>query len=201
LEQFIVRRLKNSERVLLVILLIVATVAWVNYRYHFRIAAWWWHHQHGEVMAIADYSVPAPDNWYVEDISEDHRVMILLNQQGRIRNSSWDGKLPFTAVVAVSIRSSAWTEQKLNSWSSFEASQIKKRGVEPVFRKFSFDGETLSCVGGEKVSQASQGQQFYESDPNLWSCWSSGRLELNISATDAHMPQVWNVVEHIRRKS
>jgi len=194
-------RLKQSERVLLLILAVVATLAWVNYRYHIRIATWWWHHQHGEVLSIADYSVPAPDNWYLEDIGEDHQVLILLNQQGRIRNSSWDGNVPFTAVVAVSIRSSAWTEQKLNSWTSFEASQIKKRGVEPAFRKLSFDGETLSCVGGEKLSQASQGQQFYESDPNLWSCRSSARLELNITSTDINMPQVWNIVEHIRRKS
>jgi len=195
------RQLKKSERILLVILLVVASLAWVNYRYHVRIATWWWHHQHGEVVAIADYSVPAPDDWYVEDIAEDHQVLILLNQQGRFRNSSSDSKLPFTAVVSVSTRTSEWTEQRLNSWTSFEASQIKKRGVEPISRRFSFDGETLSCVGGDTMSHATQTPEFYESDPNLWSCRSSGRLELNITSTEANMPQVWNVVEHIRRKS
>jgi len=194
-----VRRLEKSERVLLVILVVVATLAWVNYRYHVRIAAWWWHHQHGEVIAMAGYSVPAPDDWYVEDNGDDNKVLILLNKQAR--SSMWDGKLPFTAVISVSARSSPWTEQKLDSWTSFQSSQLKKRGVEPVFRKFSFDGETLSCVGGEKFSEATKGQQFYESDPNHWSCWSSGRLELNITATDAHMPQVWDVVSQIRRKS
>jgi len=196
-----VRRLTKSESVLLVLLLVIATLAWVNYRYHVRIEAWWWHHQHGEVLAVAEYRVPAPDDWYVEGSGEDSQTLILLNGLAVANRSPWNGKLPFTAVISVSTRSSVLTMEKLDRWTSFVASQIKKRGVEPVFRKLSFDGETLSCVGGEKISQMVEGPQFYESDPNVWSCWSSGRLQLNITSTDAHMPQVWDIVSHIRRKS
>jgi hypothetical protein len=95
----------------------------------------------------------------------------------------------------------ARTTDKLDLWTSFQASSMKKRGIEPSFQNFSFDGESLSGVGGQRVSQVVNRRQLLTSDPGTWSCQSSGRLELIITPTDDNMPQVWRIVSHIRKKS
>jgi hypothetical protein len=201
LEQLSVKRRTKFELIFLVSLWIVAGLGWEAYRYRFHLASWWWHHRHGEVLTIADYVVPAPKNWYVEDVNDDTQVLILLDTQPRLTAAAGAKRLRFTAVVDVHARSWARTSEKVDSWTSFQANDLRKRGVEPVVRKFSFDAEDLSCVGGEKMSHALKTPEFYETDPNLWTCWSSGRLDLRITAADAYMPQVWEIVSQIHKKS
>jgi len=196
-----VKRLTESERALLLVLVIVAALAWLGYRYRIHIEAWWWHFRHGEAVAMADYVVPAPTNWYVEDADDTNAVLVLMDTDKRIGGAWREGKLPFTAVIDASERLQTWTTDKLDLWTSFQTSFLKKRGIEPNFQKFSLNGESLSCVGGQKFSQVVNGRQFLASDPNIWSCESSSRLSLHITATDGSMQQVWNIVSRIHKKS
>ena len=193
------RRLTKSERVLLVILAIVAVTAWPVRRHHVRIEAWWWHLRHGEVVRVADYVVPAPKNWYVTSMGEDHELMFRIDNDDRSLSPTRGAKPRFPTEISVSASLAAFTARRLDLWSSFEGSQLRKRGVEPVIRTFSIDGEPFSCLGGQRLSQLLR-PQFYP-DPAVWTCQSAGRLLLMITATDADMAQVWEIVSHIHKKS
>jgi len=196
-----VRRLTDSEGVLLLILVIVVMAAWPAYRYRAYIAAWWWHLRHGEVVTVADYLVPAPKNWYVMDVGEEDQLMIRLDTDDRGQGPARDRRPRFPAEISLMVFPTAFTAERLDLWTSFEASRLKKGGVEPVFRKLSFDNEAVTCVGGQRFSQMLKSPQFYKSDPDVWTCQSVGRLWLQIMATDADMPQVWDIVSRIRKKS
>jgi hypothetical protein len=194
------RRLIKSEHVLLVILAIVVMAAWLAYRFHVQVEAWWWHVRHGETVTVAGYVVPAPRNWYVMNVGEEDELMIRLDSDDHSQASARDRKPRFRAEISLMVYPAAFTARRLDFWTSFEGSQLKKRGLEPVVRKFSFDGEALSCVGGQRFSEMLKSPKFYESDPNVWTCQSAGRLWLQIMATDADMPQVWDIVSHTHKK-
>jgi hypothetical protein len=92
--------------------------------------------------------------------------------------------------------------EKLERWTTIQTSMVKKEGSEPDVRTFNLDGETISCVGGQRFSQfAAKTPQFFESDPNSGGCMSSGQLQVQFAGADADMPQVWNIVSHIRKRS
>jgi hypothetical protein len=201
LEHFTVMRLKQSERVLLIVLVVVATLAWLNYRYHVRIEAWWWHHQHGEVITIAGYQVPAPTNWYVDDAGDGDQMLIRMDTDDGPGDQANRRKPSFLSRIALYTSSSAYTTGKLDLWTTFQSSFLKKKGVEPVLRRFSLGDEALSCVGGQKFAESVKAPQFLKNDPNIWTCQSSGRLWLHIVATDADMQQAWAIVSHIHKTS
>ncbi len=184
----------------LLVYLIVVIAVWGAYRYRVHFESWWWHLRHGEVIAIADYIVPAPTNWYVKDATNDGGMMIRLDTDDRAVDGTPDKNPRWPAAITLSTRSSVFTIEKIDAWTSLQESVVKKSGVEPAFRRFNFDGETLSCVGGQKFSQALKGPRFHENNPSVWSCESSGRLGLLIMATDADMPQVWDIVSGIHKR-
>src|SRR5579863_3913049 len=163
--------------------------------------SWWWHFRHGEVVAVADYQVPAPRNWYVQDVGDGDQMMIRLDTDDRPGEQVQGKKPRLPSMITMYSGNSAYTIGKLDLWTSFQVSMLKKKGVEPVLRTFNLDDEALSCVGGQKLTAALKAPQFWSNDPNTWWCQSSGRLWLQIMATDADMPQVWLIVSHIHKKS
>ena len=195
------RRITDSEIVFLLIVVVLALPAWIAYQHRVQIEAWWWHRRHGEVVTVADYVVPAPRNWYVAYLTQDNEMMIRLDTDDHSEAPSDGKKMRFQAQITLFTSSVSFTSEKLDSWTSFQSLLLKKNGAEPALRKYSLDCETLSCVGGQRFSQAVRSPQFYESDPAVWTCQSAGRLFLLITATDADMHQVWDIVAHIRKKS
>jgi hypothetical protein len=185
----------------LIVLVIALVSGWAFYRHRISIEAWWWHERHGEVVGIGGYSIPAPKDWYVQDDDDTTDILTLIDDQGRTSSPVEGKKLKFTAVIVASLRPTAATPEKLDFWTRFQASEVRQKGVEPVFRRFDLGAETLSCVGGLNLSQALQGRQFYVSDPVIWHCWSSGALSLDITAAEADMALAWEIVAQIHKKS
>ena len=192
-----VRRLTRSECILLVVLFLVVLL-WVGFRNRIRIETWWWHHQHGETLAIGEYRVPAPRDWHVME-QESWSMLVRTGSDDRIALPPSDKRLRFPATLLVSDRSTSWDKEKLKRWIGLEASRLKKRGADPLARDFAVEGETLSCIGGQRFSEVAGGAQFYVSDPVTWSCYSSGTLEVKIMATDADLPRVWDIISGIRK--
>jgi len=150
-----------------------------------------------------------PKNWLVLETDEKDSQSVRLDTDDRTGNPRQDRKPRFRSSVSVFLNNTLFTSERLGRFTSIEASKVTTHGHEPALRSFEFDGEKLSCVGGETFNQmlasarpsAPPPPQFYEKDPNIWTCQSSGRLFLQVLATDADLPQVWEIVSHIRKKS
>ena len=191
--------MRHLRIAVLVILTIVAIEA---YRYRVLIEARIWHMRHGDEVAVADYRVPVPKNWYVMDTGDDGRLLTRLDTDDRTGNPVRDHKARFHAFVSIDLSRTLSTMERLDLWTSLKTSMIKKQGIDPISRSFTFDGERLSCVGGERFSQfAAKTPQFFESDANTWECMSSGQLQVRFAGADADLPQVWEIISHIRRRS
>jgi len=183
------------------LLLVLAGALLIVYRHRIRIEAWFWHLRHGEAVAIGGYAIPVPRNWYVSDMGLETETLVRLDAQETARPRPSNDKPRFPATVNVFLSSFVLSKENLPRFTSLESSLLKKAGVEPIVRTFEFDGETLSCVGGDTFSHATGAPLFYEVDPVVWTCRSSGRLQLSIIATDADIMQAWDIISHIVRKS
>ncbi len=191
------RRPTRNERILLAIFF-VALLIWIAFHYRTRVETWWWHHEHGETLAVDEYRVPAPRNWRVIEQGLG-RLLVREDTDDRTALPPSGTRLKFPATVSVWNRYISWDSEKLKRWTRLEAAILKKKGADPISRDFDVGGETLACVGGQKFTQAVDRAQFYVNDPVIWSCASSGRLEVRIVATDADMPQAWEIISGIRK--
>lgn len=190
----------NRSRVMLLAILCVCVFE--AYRYRVLIQTRLWHLRHGETLVVDHFVVPVPRNWYVKDTGDDSRLLIRLDTEDRSGDPSRDQKGRFHAFVSIDFSKTLFTMEKLERWTTIQTSMVKKEGSEPDVRTFNLDGETISCVGGQRFSQfAAKTPQFFESDPNSGGCMSSGQLQVQFAGADADMPQVWNIVSHIRKRS
>ena len=190
----------KQVRIVLVVLLTIGAIE--AYRYRVLIETRIWHLRHGDEIVLLDYRVPVPKNWYVMDTGDDGRLLIRLDTQDRTGNPMRNRKGRFHAFVSIDFSRTLSTMERLDFWTSMQTSMVKKQGSEPNQRSFNFNGETLSCVSGQKFSQiAPRTPQFLEGDANTGECMSSGQLQLRFAGTDADMPQVWEIVSHIRKRS
>jgi hypothetical protein len=187
-------------RIVVLTLLIIG--GFEAYRYRVLIETRIWHLRHGDEIVLVNYRVPVPKNWYVIDTGDEGRLLVRLDTEDHTGNPMRDQKGQFHAFLSVDFPRTLSTANKLDLWTSLQTSTIKEEGSEPAQRSFNLDGETLSCVGGSKFSQiAPKTPQFFESDANTWQCMSSGQLEIRFAGTDADMPQLWEIVSHIRTRS
>lgn len=195
------KRVTGVKTAFLGLSLILALAGWMAYRSRVRIEAWWWHRQHGETLVFAEYRVPAPVDWYVLDSGRESAALVRLDTDDHTRGPASGSRLRFPATVSLYTSNAASNRDRLDLLTRLEGAELEKKGLQPVFRKFDFDGESLSCVGGQRFSQATTGPEFYQTDPNVWRCQTSGRLILRLTAVDADMPKVWEIVSHIRKKT
>ncbi len=195
------------KRIVISVLLIAALLE--VFRYRIYAENWYWHFRHGGVLVIDEYRVPVPGNWFVQDIAEKDKLMTRLDT-GSAASAEQYKKPKFHAQVGVFVNNTILGSEKLNGITEMQASFVRRDGFTPVLRSFDLGGETLSCVGGQTFNQviesglpqsAPRPPQFFQRDPNAWTCHSSGRLLLNIAGTDADMPQIWEIVSHIRKSS
>jgi hypothetical protein len=202
-------KMKKSRAKIIVSVLVIAGLA-EALRYRIYAENWYWHFRHGEVLVVGEYRVPVPRNWFVEDTGVKGGLLLRLDTQDRTGNSVPDAKLSFRALVGVSLDNVVLGSEKMEKMRDFHASMVRRAGSEPVFRSFDLGGETLSCVGGQTFNEMLRSglgpsvqplPQFFKRDPNVWFCQSSGRLMLNLSGTEADMPQIWGIVSHIRKAS
>jgi hypothetical protein len=190
-------------------LMVVGVATWIGYRYRILAENWYWHLRHGDTLAIDEYRVPVPRNWFVAETGDKAWLLFRLDTDDHTADPRRDKRGRSHAFVGVELTNAALTSEKLKKITSFEASVAKQHRSEPASRNFEFDGEKLSCVGGRTLNQmlasvrpsAPPLTQFYEKEPNIWNCQSSGRLYLQLSGTDADMPQIWEIVSHIRKRS
>lgn len=189
------RRLTTSERLLLPVL-VLALLGWGTYVYRYRIAAWRWHSQHGDVLQLGDYRLPVPQDWYVENVSPARQVLIRVDTTGW-QGAAFSSNLRFTAVINATLRAVEWPKGKVEAEMKFQTDQFKRRGVEPEVRVIDLAGEPLHCLGGQKLSATAGASLAYQSDPDVWRCWSAGRLQLDITAVEQQMPEVWSIVARI----
>ena len=169
---------------------------WLAFSYRIRIETWIWHLRHGKADVFAKYIVPVPGNWYVKDSDAEFHLLIRLDTQDRTGDPRRDRRRAH-AIIVLSTHPLVKTER----WLSVQSSRLKEDGIDPVVRTFDFDGETMSCVGGGKFERMLKSPNILENDPNTWECWSSGRLEMHIMATDADMDDIWKIVSGIRKQS
>ena len=174
--------------------LALALLGWGAYAYRYGIAAWRWHSAHGDVLQLGDYRLSVPQNWYVEDESSTKQVLIRLDPRAW-HDAAFANHLRFTAVINATLRSAEWPKDKFEGEMKLQADSLKRRGIEPQVRDVDLEGEPLHCLGGQKLSAT--GSSGYESDPSVWRCWSAGRLQLDITAVDPQMPEVWSILSHI----
>ncbi len=142
--------------------------------------------------------MPAPKNWYVQGTGEDSWLLTRLDTHDATGNPVRDKKIRFHVFVSVFLSSTTSTPRKLDSWVAARTSMVAKDGTLAVPRSFDIGEETLSCVGGQRFTKMLRSPSFYESDPTVWSCASSGRLQLQVAGTDADIPEVWKIVSGIR---
>lgn len=196
------------KKIATLVVLIAALVE--GFRYRVYAENWYWHLRHGDSLIIDEYRVPVPGNWFVQDMGEKDRLLINLDTKDRTGNPPRDKKSRFHALVSVSVINTVLGPAKMEKIRELQAARVKGDGADPVFRNFDLGGESLSCVGGETFSQLIAGghlpstpatPQIFENDPRNWDCLSPGRLMLHITATDADMPQIWEMVSHIRKSS
>jgi hypothetical protein len=188
---------KRSSVTRIIVYLLVPFLAWLAFSYRMRIETLIWHLRHGQSDVFAKYVVPAPSNWYVEDSDAQIHTLIRLDTHDRSGDPRRDRKRRAHATIMLSTH----PLMKMEGWLSLRSSMLRKDGIDPVVRTFDLDGETMSCVGGERFEQMLKSPRFFESDPNTWDCWSSGWLEMQIMATDADMDDVWKIVSQIRKQS
>ena len=190
-------------------LIVIALAAWEGYRYRIFAENWYWHLRHGDTLAIDAYRVPVPRNWFVAETGDKEGLLLRLDTDDHTGDPQRDKRGRSHAFVGLLLSNVALTSEKLEKITSLEVSAAKEHGRELALRSFEFDGEKLSCVGEGTLNQvlasarpsAPALPQFYEKDPNVWNCRSSGRIDLQISGTDADMPQIWEIVSHIRKSS
>jgi hypothetical protein len=189
--------MKGSTLARAAMLLIFLAATWLAFSRRIRIEAWVWHLRHGQSDVFAKYIVPAPTNWYVDKREEQLYTLIRMDTEDRTGDPRRDKKRKFHAIIVFSTHPLMQGE----GWLSQRLLMLRREGIDPVIRRFDVDGETMSCVGGERLEQVLKSSRLFESDPNAWECQSSGWLEVRIAATEADMPDVWKIVSHIRKKS
>jgi hypothetical protein len=181
------------------ILVIVMMAAWLTYRHWISLETWGWHVRHGQELQVSEYVVPAPKNWHVQNTGEDSWLLTRLDTQDTTGNPARDKKARFHAFVSIFLSRTASTPERLKSWANHVGAGTAENDKPPVVRSFNINGETLTCVGGRRFEKMLKAPEFYESDPAVWECESSWRLNLQALSTDADMPEVWNILSGIRR--
>ncbi|HKF53020.1 MAG TPA: hypothetical protein VKB26_11960 [Candidatus Acidoferrales bacterium] len=180
-----------SKRKLTLVLLVVAVglAGWTGYRERLRVTAWVWHVRHGGVLRLADYLIPVPTNWYVEDYGAGDQILIRLDHDNEVSGNSIH--LPAT----ISLLEEPPLKD-INYWEAVVTARYKKNGTDAVLhREISLDGETLDCVGGNALPAAEA-----KTIPIgvSWDCRSTGPLEILITGEDGDLSEAWDFISRIR---
>jgi hypothetical protein len=178
---------------LLVLALVILTGIVTGYAYHIRVAAWLWHLRHGAAMSVGTYTVPVPTNWYVESQSGGDQLLI----RADTANQTPSNRPKAHATILLLIEPPS-TDEQLNRSLALDREFLKQHGVDPVLqRTFKTDGETISCVGGEKPGSGG----VFDVEPVSWRCASAGGLQIITGSTDSDIAQIWDIVSGIRKRS
>ena len=184
--------MKRYRTGLIIFLLVAAGAAWFVYGRYSRLEVWLWHLRHGTVAEFGEYTVPVPNNWYIENSSEPdiHQLLVRFDTDNKTR----DGKWKEHAVIQLLLTSPV---KNLDQWVSGNIILLsnENKTETAVQRAFDLQGDSLSCVGGTTLTLPG-----VDSGMRTWHCKSSRQLELLIAAGDADMNQVWEIISGIRRK-
>ncbi len=138
---------------------------------------WRWHHSHGDADAFADYVIPVPRRWRVQDFDANSAMLLRLDSLGDIHV----------------MRAREIDEAQVEEWQDEYAKILRKNGhVDISIRTIDLNGEKLACVGGQSL-----GEPFVA--VRTWLCRTRA-LGVSLAGTNSELPEEWEIVSGIRRK-
>jgi hypothetical protein len=182
----------KSTRLRALSLTLIFLGGWVAYRHHIGIETWLWHLRHGNSVNVGNYIVPVPENWYVESQSDGSQLLVRTDTAQPVT-----AKRAWIHASILLLPEAPLKIEDLHRLSSLEAGSLKQHGVEPVSqRSFDVAGETISCVGGDKLGSGG----ILDKDPTSWRCNASGGLAITLLSPDPDIEQAWQILSGIRKK-
>lgn len=174
--------------VMMLVVIAITALVWLN---HVRLGAWVWHLRHNTV-SVGGYIVPVPKNWYPQAEDETSYLLARLDTD----DTSETKRVKAHAGIVIMTTKRATSDDDVNRMAVLEASLLQKRGVHNVTtRNVTLGPETLVCGGGDLL-----GGGIVDAEPESWRCNASGGLQMSITATEADMRQVWQIVSAIRKE-
>lgn len=166
----------------------LALFSWIVYQRRVRLTAWLWHVRHHNTMMFAEYLIPVPVDWYVDDSLPKYQLLFKLNPSKQASERALHPPTTISFLDEPPLRD-------INYWKSIQTSELKKQGSEIKMREIKLDGETIYCLGGNPMPALTREQM---SALISWDCRTPGRLEILVTAPEADLTEVWDMLSHIR---
>jgi len=190
----ITSELPTLRRCVVVAVATLAAIFALGFAYYFvfvnrypRIESWWWHLRHGGSETVFGYVIPVPKDWWVQDTSDNWQFLVGLENHAGLRG----GKI--VSPPSISLMRER-PEHDVAHWTSTMAEIAQKNEhVTPSLRRIDIGEEKLYCYG--------RPQTFLpELDAVMWNCRADA-LGIMITASEADMPKIWDIVSGIRKKA
>lgn len=185
--------MKRINPRIIILLLVAFFGACVLFAYRVRLMAWAWHFRHGETVEVGNCIVPVPANWYVQAESDGGQLLVRIDTEDHAIRKRLQAHASILAVPGSPLK-----EEDLKQLLAIDRASLEKEGVKQIVEKrLSTDGGTFFCIGGGTLSS----NGTYDTDPSSWRCKSGEGLQLGILATESDLPQVWQMLSSIRKKT
>lgn len=167
------------------IILLLAVAVWFGYQHRLRLEAWFWHLKNHGTLTFGAYLVPVPSNWAVHSFADGDKLLFRVDRDPRTPEGA---QFP----VTISVLDDP-LKIDLSKWVELEVAAAQRDSGNVLRRDFTLGDEKMICLGGQLTAKPPGNRA-----PLAWHCRSSGRLELLIVGTEPDMPQIWDMLSHIK---
>lgn len=171
--------------------LLLLVLGFVAYSRRLQISAMVWHWRNGNFAPVGSYKVLVPRDWLVK--AQPLGGILLVDTQFR------HGMSVLSGINVISADSLTTSTRDLDFWKSTKKEWLRDNGVRnPEERSFSFDHETVACLGGHEFHEIMQ----VPDSGNVVSmdCRSSDRLHLMYVGQEPGLEIFYSIIPKIQRQ-
>jgi len=174
------------------IAIVIILLSLVVYLCRIRILASVWHFRNGYTLAVADYVVPVPADWYPKSAGNRNKLLVKLDTRSPRLHGD---RSPGTSILLLPERQV--DEEQIKTMFSQEEAFLKRKGTDNfTSRAFDITGEKVICMGGDQL----ESNGIHDVNPTTWHCMSTGGLDIHMIASGADLPQAWDIITHIQKR-